>query len=147
MSQIDNISDIDFFVAEQIKQYNKIPDDESEKFVEPEPQPQPEPEQSSTVSIIKKAAITGLGIAATAVLGSAIRKQFYGPQQATGRIGRERIIRDPELNQPRPNIQPVEQEYISVPPPIGRPFSERTYVPVPTYITAQQQINQRNLRN
>lgn len=93
MSQIDNISDIDFFVAEQIKQYNKIPDDDPERFVQAAP---PEPEKTSTTSnIFKKAAITALTIGATAIAGNVVRKNFFSPLNSNmGRVGREQVIID-----------------------------------------------------
>jgi hypothetical protein len=170
MSQIDNISDIDFFVAEQIKQYNKIPDDDPERFVQAAPpQPdQPEPEKTSTTSnIFKKAAITALTIGATAIAGNAVRKQFFSPSNLNmGRVGREQVIiddfdntdllgkpldRPPSMRPMPPTMRPmpptmrpmpqitrppeypsdVRQQFISFPPPIGRPVSEQTYKPIP----------------
>ena len=158
MSQIDNISDIDFFVAEQIKQYNKIPDDDPERFVQAAP-PEPEPEKTSTTSnIFKKAALTALTIGATAIAGNAVRKQFFSPSNLNiGRVGIEQVLIDdfdntdllgkpldrpptmrpmPQISRPpitRPPGYPsnVEQQFISFPPPIGRPVSEQTFQPIP----------------
>lgn len=119
MSQIDNISDIDFFVAEQIKQYNKIPDDDPERFVQAAP-PQPEPEKTSTTSnIFKKAALTALTIGATAIAGNAVRKQFFSPSNLNmGRVGRERVITETDFDNTDLLGQPLDR------PPTMRPMPQ-----------------------
>lgn len=119
MSQIDNISDIDFFVAEQIKQYNKIPDDDPERFVQAAP-PQPEPEKTSTTSnIFKKAALTALTIGATAIAGNAVRKQFFSPSNLNmGRVGRERVITETDFDNTDLLGRPLDR------PPTMRPMPQ-----------------------